>query len=253
MATIRQTFQKCIQKSYQKGDEIDFFCYYPLHKLFLYDHLLYFSGNSKVWHGNVDILLGPHPSVAVYANDDSTGADSDGSLSSFEAKDNSDLINDRSQIISEAIVFALLQKKCNPSFDNYLIPTIGISKTDILFYLYDPEHDILLESPPFNIFEPYASNSLELSTVLALWFILNYKTFCTGITVAMKERNFTADFLSHVNNEIKIIYKERLQFGDCGTGSIKSVYHKPTAGAGWQLKKSRPFKSSFTTSGGPNK
>ena len=236
------------------GDEIDFFAIILYINCFYMITFFYFSGNSKVWHGNVDILLGPHPSVAVYAkDDDSTGADSDGSLSSFEVKDNSDLINDRSQIISEAIVFALLQKKCNPSFDNYLIPTIGISKTDILFYLYDPEHDILLESPPFNIFEPYASNSLELSSVLALWFILNYKTFCTGITVAMKERNFTADFLSHVNNEIKIIYKERLQFGDCGTGSIKSVYHKPTAGAGWQLKKSRPFKSSFTTSEGPNK
>ena len=206
-----------------------------------------------MWHGNVDILLGHHPSVAVYAKDDDpTGSETDGSLSSFEVNDNSDLINDRSQIISEAIVFALLQKKCNPSFDNYLIPTVGISKSDILFYLYDPEHDILLESPPFNIFEPYASNSLELSTVLALWFILNYKTFCTGITIAMKERNFTADFLSHVDNRIKSIYKELLQFGDCGTGSIKPVYHKPTEGAGWQLKKSRPFKSSFNASEGPN-
>ena len=154
------------------------------------------------------------------------------------------MVNDRSQIISEAIVFAFLQKKCNPAFDNYLIPTVGISKNDILFYMYDPEHDILLESPPFDLFE-FQTNALSYPAVLALWFILNYKTFCTGITEAMKERNFTADFLSRVNCEVRNIYKEGLQFRDCGVGSQKSFYYKPIPGQGWEMKKSRPFKRSL--------
>ena len=213
----------------------------------LYGHFFFFSGNSEVWHGNVDILLGSHPDVAVYVkeSDDPTGADVDGIFSSFEVEDNSGLINDRSQIISETIVFAFLQKKYNPAFENYLIPTIGISKGDVLFYLYDPEHDILLESPPFNIFQ-YGGRRLSYPTVLALWFIVNYKTFCTGITKAMKERNFTSDFLSQVNSEIKTIYKEQLQFRDCGTGSVRSSYYKPVPGEGWQVKKSEPFNPLYT-------
>lgn len=207
----------------------------------VYGHSL-FSGNSEVWHGNVDILLGSHPDVPVYVKD--SGPDVDESSSSFEEKDNSDLINDMSQIIAETIVFAFLQKKYNPAFENYLIPTVGVSKREILFYLYDPEHDILLESPPFNIFQ-YQSSRLSYPTVLALWFILNYKTFCTGITKAMKERNFTADFLSQVNSEIKTIYKAHLQFRDCRTGSVKLSYYKPVPGEGWQVIKSEPFKSSL--------
>ena len=198
-----------------------------------------------MWHGNVQVLLGSHSDVVVHAkdSDDTTDTNENGSLSSFEVEDNSDLINDRSQIIAETIVFAFLQKKNNPAFENYLIPTIGISKKHILFYLYDPEHDILLESPPFNIFQSQSSR-LSYPTVLALWFTVNYKMFCTGITRAMKERNFTADFLSQVDDETKIIYKEHLHFRDCGTGTVKSSYFKPFPGEGWQVNKSEPFKTS---------
>ena len=194
-----------------------------------------------MWHGNVDILLGPHPDVAVYTKDDEP-TDEEESLSSSEVKDRSDLIQDRSQVISEAIVFAFLQKKYYPGFNNYLIPTVGISKCEVLFYMYDPEHDILLESTRFRLFEEPDSNELSYITVLALWFILNYKTFCTGITEAMKERNFTADFLSQVDSEIKTIYKDHLRFKGCGTEFIKLDYGDPKLGKGWRLKKSRPLK-----------
>ena len=197
-----------------------------------------------MWHGCVDILLGPHPDVAVYAkdSDDAIGTDVDGRLSSFEVKDNSDLINDRSQIIAETIVFAFLQKKNNPAFENYLIPTVAVSKKDVLFHFYDPEHDILLESPSFSIFG--YNGQLYFPTVLALWFTLNYKTFCTGITRGMKERNFTADFLSRVNDEIKTIYKKYLHFRDCEIGSVSLTYYMPKAHAGWELDKTEPYKSS---------
>lgn len=199
-----------------------------------------------MWHGNVDFFIGPHPEVVVHASGDPCDADAEGSLSSFEVEDSSSLSDDISQIISETIVFAFLQKKDNPSFENYLIPMIGISKRDILFYLYDPEYDILLESAPFKIFESTWENStLSYPTVLALWLVLNYKTFCTGITEAMKDRNFTADFLSGVKNEIKTIYWKELQFRRCGTGSVKSGYQfTPQPGEGWETKKSKPVKMS---------
>ena len=205
---------------------------------------LFFSGNSKVWHGNVDMFMGPHPEVLIHASSDPSDADAEGSLS--DAEDNITLSNDIPQIISETIVFAFLKKKENPAFENYLIPTVGISKRDILFYLYDPEYDILLESAPFKIFEStWESGTLFYPTILALWFILNYKTFCTGITEAMIDRNFTADFLSGATREIKTIYEEKLRFRLCGTGPARSGYRfTPQPGQGWEIKKSKPVKPS---------
>ena len=198
-----------------------------------------------MWHGSVDILLGPHPAVAVYAkdSDDTIGTDEGGSLSSFEVKDNRDLSNDRSQIIAETIVFAFVQKKNNPDFEYYLIPTVAISKEDVLLHFYDPEHDILLESPSYAIWHKRCE--LYYPTVLALWFTLNYKTFCTGVTTGMKERNFTADFLSRIDDDIKTIYEKCLQVGNCGTGSVKSTYYMPKPNAGWELDKTRPYKAPY--------
>ncbi|XP_060607245.1 uncharacterized protein LOC132759485 [Ruditapes philippinarum] len=118
----------------------------------------------------------------------------DSSSSSFEMN-HPDLIDAREEIIAETVVFAFLQKQINSGFDNFLIPTIGISKEDILFYLYDPDHDILLESPPFNLFlKGSGKPCLSYAAVLALWLTINYPYFCTGITNLMKERGFTADF-----------------------------------------------------------
>ena len=184
--------------------------------------------------------MGPHP-IAVYAHD-SEDRDIDGSLSSFEVEDSEDLMIDRSQILAETIVFAFLQKKNNPAFDNYLIPTVAISKKDVLFHFYDPEHDVLLESPLFNI-HAY-DNKLYYPTILALWFTLNYKTFCTGITRGMKERNFTADFLSKVSTEVKTIYQEDLQFGECGVGLFKLSPFMPKPCSGLVLDMSEPYNSS---------
>ena len=191
-----------------------------------------------MWHGSIDILLGQHPDVALYAkdSDDTIGSDVGG----IEVKDNSD---DRSQIIAETIVFAFLQKKNNPDFNYYLIPTVAVSKKDVLFHFYDPEHDILLESPLFMIWNK--SSELYYPTVLALWFTLNYKTFCTGITIGMKERNFTADFLSGVNDDIKTIYKKFLQYGNCETRSVMSSYYTPKPNAGWELDKTQPYKAPY--------
>lgn len=191
-----------------------------------------------MWHGSIDILLGQRPDVAVYAkdSDNTIGTDVCGS----KMKDSSD---DRSHIIAETIVFAFLQKKNNPDFNHYLIPTVAISKKDILFHFYDPEHDILLESPLFMIW--HKSSELYLPTVLALWFTLNYKTFCTGITIGMKERNFTADFLSGVDDDIITIYEKFLQYGDCENGSVTSSYYTPKPNAGWELDKTGPYKAPY--------
>ena len=190
-----------------------------------------------MWHGNVDMFMGSHPEVLVHVSGDPS--DDDAEESSFEEDT---LINNIPQIISETIVFAFLKKKENPSFENYLIPTVGISKSDILIYMYDPEYDILLESAPLSIFE---STKLNYPSVLALWLVLNYKMFCTGVTKGMIDRNFTADFLSGTTREIQTIYKEKLQFRLCGTGpAIPDYGFKPQPGGHYVIKKTKPVKPS---------
>jgi hypothetical protein len=164
----------------------------------------------------------------------------DSSSSSFEMN-HPDLIDAREEIIAETVVFAFLQKQINSGFDNFLIPTIGISKEDILFYLYDPDHYILLESPPFNLFlKGSGKPCLSYAAVLALWLTINYPYFCTGITNLMKERGFTADFFSHLGDDTRIrpIYETGLQLGECRGRILKTEgYYLPRDGELWEVEK----------------
>ena len=189
-----------------------------------------------MWHGRVDVLLGPYPvAVVAKSSDDYFEDDIDGSLSSFEVEEH----RNYTQIVAQSIVFAFLQKKMNPYFENFLIPTVGISRKNVVFYLYDPEHDILLESSQFDLIVD--NTSLYYPTILALWLTLNYKTFCTGITKSMKERNFTTDILSSVSNDIKTIYKEQLRFGNCAIGQKPEPFRASIA-QGLTLTRCKPWK-----------
>ncbi|XP_060565769.1 uncharacterized protein LOC132724833 [Ruditapes philippinarum] len=193
-------------------------------------------GNINVWHGSLDILLGRR--VGMKIHDDEIFEDHEGkpSTSSFEIKDGDSLVGDRQQIIAETIVFAFLQKKINPDLKHFLIPTIGMSKTDVLFYLYDTDHDVLLESPPFFIFE----NNREISyvTILALWLAINYPILGTGITTHIKNRSFTADFLTHLRNKkVETIYENEVQLGQLKGKVRVDPYYLPNDGGRWVVKK----------------
>lgn len=158
----------------------------------------------------------------------------DGYTSSCEVKDSQDLTAFFSQIISEAVVFAFVLKKYNPESEIFLTPTIGISKNDALFYFYDPENDVLLESAPFSLFVSYRKE-LAYVSILALWLAINHKYFCTGITDSMKRRGFTADFMKKMPEHAKKMYTDQLSFGGCRCGPKKGVYFLPQKGHGWIL------------------
>jgi hypothetical protein len=133
-------------------------------------------------------------------------------------------------------VFAFLQKKINPDLKKFLIPTIGMSKTDVLFYLYDPDHDVLLESPPFFIFE--SKGEISYVTILALWLAVNHPILGTGITTHIKERSFTADFPTHLENKkVEAIYENEIQLGQLNGEIRYDPYHFPDYGGRWIVKK----------------
>lgn len=216
---IQQAWMQFVQTQYSVLLAID--------ELFVF---LIFLGNVYAWHGSIDILMGSNSVALKVAGEpeDST----EGDTLSFEVKDSQDLTSFFSQIISQAIVFAFVQKKYNPEYEIFLTPTIAISRNDVLFYFYDPENDILLESAPFSLFVSYR-NELAYVTILALWLAINHKYFCTGVTNSMKKRDFTTDFLKKMSNDTQKLYTSQVSFGGCRYGPKRGVYFLPQKGHGW--------------------
>ncbi|XP_033725964.1 uncharacterized protein LOC117315720 [Pecten maximus] len=171
-------------------------------------------GSKDGWHGYLDIVFGVERFAAVkiaVEEPDSPGGEN---RSAVEVKAQDGLKSCRNQILAETVVFSFLQKKYHSEYDNYLIPTIGISRQYVVFYFYDCVNDMLMETPPIRLLK---NNKLIKSTILAVWLVLNYKYFCSGITKGMRDRNFTADFFKHVGDCIQI-YRNDVDFA-CGSAS----------------------------------
>lgn len=82
-----------------------------------------------------------------------------------------------------------------------MIPSIGISKDKIVVYFYDCINDVLLESSEMPFLT--AQGALVKSTIVALWLVLNFKYFCSGITKGMKESGFKSGFVQIVQEKLK--------------------------------------------------
>lgn len=136
--------------------------------------------------------------------------DSPGGNSSIEVKVGGSLEDPAviSQMLAQVIVFSFTEKKKHPEFKNFLIPTIGINRSNIIFYFYDSEHDILLKSPTIPLL---VHGEISVLCVLATWLVVNYKFLCTGVPQNMlddvKKANFfhmAESFLSVYQNELSI-------------------------------------------------
>lgn len=156
------------------------------------------------WHGRADILV--DDVVVDFTNStfgvNSLSTDEDLELSSSSVSTSltsteTDFVErDKQQIIAQTIVFSFLQcKESNGVLKHFLVPGIGISKKKVISYLYDCENDVLLGTPPMELF---AYKSLCYNTIVFLWLTLNYKIFCSGITDSMKP--FKAEFFERVGS-----------------------------------------------------
>ena len=122
--------------------------------------------------------------------------------SSVEMKTNSEkMVACQEQIRAETIVFSFLQKKKCPELDNFLIPTISMSKTHVKFYLYDCENDIFLETPLLELFRE--KTLLRIETIITLWLVLNYKYCCSGVPEEIMDSQFKADFFKHIGPDLQ--------------------------------------------------
>jgi hypothetical protein len=93
------------------------------------------TGVPSYWHGRADILTVVAVTALVTKETDSNDEDKCSSTSDR-------MVACREQIRAEAIVFSFLQKKNHPKLDNFLIPSIIISKSQVAVCMYDSENDI---------------------------------------------------------------------------------------------------------------
>ncbi|XP_053398946.1 uncharacterized protein LOC123556770 [Mercenaria mercenaria] len=178
-------------------------------------------GSESVWHGNVDAMLGiqniPVNFLHNYDEDKIEGKQFSFSneQSSFDiSADQSTLHHREQQLVSQAIVFAFLQRKLHSTdFKHFLIPSIGMSREQAVIYFYDPDHDILMKNlHPFELFGD-EDGGLYYATVIALWLCMNYPILGSGIGKSIKNTGFTADFLKTMSQPVQDKYKYELQFG----------------------------------------
>lgn len=166
-------------------------------------------GHHTVWHGSVDAMIGkPRKDAAVALTRVGDSAGSPGFRSGMEVKKSfTDADLPSFQIISQCIVFSFLQRKLHPENKNSLIPTVGISATELVVYFYDCTNDILLQSLKSFSFEKAGVKRIQ--AVIVAWLIVNYKYLSDGfveILTTVPKANFhkvCKDSLHVYENQMK--------------------------------------------------
>ncbi|XP_052081633.1 uncharacterized protein LOC127719518 [Mytilus californianus] len=119
-----------------------------------------------------------------------------------------------SKFISQVITFSFyqrsLQKRQNKKFTSTLIPTLAVTENHFDIYIYDCENDILLRNygEPIPLWNEEPSKSmyetLNMSSVLMLWMVLNHMTFTPCLSDEdMNRLSGTCDFLPHISQARK--------------------------------------------------
>ncbi|XP_060557877.1 uncharacterized protein LOC132718247 [Ruditapes philippinarum] len=166
------------------------------------DYIIYGDtsiGVPSYWHGRVDIRMDVAVTVAT-EDPDSQGAEN--SSFSVDVESPSErMMMCKEQIRARTIVFSFLQQKNQPDLNNFLIPTIAMSKSKVAVYLYDSENDIFLETPCLDLF--LGDEFLKVETIITLWLVLNFKYCCSGVPDEILELGFTADFFKHTGPHLE--------------------------------------------------
>jgi hypothetical protein len=188
------------------------------------------SGNKDVWHGTLDVML---ESCDIGVGFTSKPEDkSPGERASVEIKCN-DLgsVSTRDQALAKTITFSFLQKQRHSlTMDHYLIPCILASSTEVQYFFYDCNNDILLQSRKYPLFIS-TGDKLELSyqTILSTWLVLNYKYLCSGPTKYILDAP-KAGFPKFAGPALKV-YKSNLKFQnvcDSLNGRSDKALYDPT-------------------------
>ncbi|XP_045173177.2 uncharacterized protein LOC123534812 [Mercenaria mercenaria] len=172
-------------------------------------------GHKDVWHGSLDILLGP-VAVKVAPSDDES---SEKSNSAFELE-TGELEECRNQLISQCITFSYLQNAG-------LIPLVSLSEHSLKIFLFDPKSDMLYESLELDIFDEFGH--ISLTAIIVLWLVINHAVFCTGVKDSHEKLGYTSDFKSLVQEENPVLPVYEKDLHRSGLKHVNSTVWKYTA------------------------
>ena len=146
------------------------------------------------------------------------------SNSVFECKPGK-LEESRHQLIPQSIIFAFAMRLG-------IVPLVGISKEDVKIYMYAPDEDILYESTELPLFVtpmPLEGRQLHISSIVALWIIINHECFCTGVKSSHIEFGYKANLKKFLGKDQSDIYKHHVRLG--GLKHVVSEISEYKAGA----------------------
>ena len=149
--------------------------------------------------------------MKIYTGTSSDKQDTPGGSSSVEDKVQTCIEDERvtNQVIAQTIVFSFLQRKQHSEYEQFLIPSVAVSRKEIIFYFYDSQYDILLRSPAFPLF---VDDGMSMAAILCSWFVMNYKYLCSGVTEGMITAP-KANFFEFAGKQLHV-YKENLALGN---------------------------------------
>ena len=167
-----------------------------------------------VWHGRIDALIGQVALTRLVGYDEDDEADdNDDSAYRFTDTDSA-----HPQILSQAIVFSFLQNNkdsIKKKLKKTLVPTIGISSTQLVIYFYDSENDVLLQSACFNFDK---ESEEKLMAILVAWLVVNYKHLGDGLNDKLLTKFPKADFVKVCDANALHIYQTKIVHGAVGRG-----------------------------------
>nr|XP_022297438.1 uncharacterized protein LOC111106868 [Crassostrea virginica] len=143
-------------------------------------------GHGDVWYGRPDVLLFPKQTENAYMvplwyiNTQDEENEETEDIHSLEMKRHSKFEKYASQVLSQAIIFAFYQsnlleeRRIEPL--STLVPSLVITPDQYYIIMYDYKRDILL-SNEHQVSSLWEDNGLNLSAVLDIWMVLNYKDF----------------------------------------------------------------------------
>ena len=206
------------------------------------------AGHSEVWHGNIDILANGQSVAVSEMNviDDGNGEDSL-AWSSVEVKKKFDKNSKQAvdQLIARSVCFSFLQNSRHPEFINKLVPSIGISGSEMVIFMYDACNDVLVQSAAIELVD-HTKETIRMHGLIALWLVLNYKSFSSFSQSAADfgSRLPKANFFNMAGSKLQI-YKEHIQFGNMARDSMTKdcIYRLASEDQMQNLKFSNKVKS----------
>ncbi|KAK3086215.1 hypothetical protein FSP39_015330 [Pinctada imbricata] len=176
-------------------------------------------GNTEVWHGFLDLIM-DGAEVLVYTVDGENDTDRD-TDSTRDVKQKDFEMTDVSagssiaQVAAETIVYSFYYRYLHPEHSHFLIPSIGISYFSVVFYFYDSVNDVLLGSTQFPLMNLESGNpcKLNITTLFAIWMVLNHKHLCNGLNLVGPDQIPKSHFAELAKSKLEV-YKEGLKRRD---------------------------------------